>query len=59
LFAITGNSPPYFLSEYRHRDYFQYLAALPPSDIEFKVNASREMSAEVQAEEQKVTFNTQ
>jgi hypothetical protein len=43
------------LSEYKHRDYFKFLAALPPADHEFHTNASKEMSAEVQAEEKKVS----
>jgi hypothetical protein len=55
LFAIDGTQPPYYLAEYKHRDYFKYLAAQPPADKEFSNNPSKEMSAEVQVEEKKVS----
>ncbi|KAK0397976.1 hypothetical protein QR680_002370 [Steinernema hermaphroditum] len=34
LFAINGTSSPYYLAEYPGRDYFSYLAALPPTDAQ-------------------------
>ncbi|KAI6233680.1 hypothetical protein M3Y99_00882400 [Aphelenchoides fujianensis] len=51
LFAIDGSTSPFFLSEYRHRDYFKYLAALPPSDRELKTNSSTERSNEMREKE--------
>ncbi|KAI6200841.1 hypothetical protein M3Y96_00777200 [Aphelenchoides besseyi] len=54
LFAIDGNSSPFFLSEYRHRDYFKYLAAVPPADKDLK-SESREHSNEMQEKEIETT----
>lgn len=34
LFAVNGTESPYFLTQYHGRDYFVYLAALPPTDAE-------------------------
>ncbi|TMS37573.1 hypothetical protein L596_004476 [Steinernema carpocapsae] len=36
LFAINGTSTPYFLTDYPGRDYFAYLAALPPTDAQIQ-----------------------
>ncbi|KAI6236009.1 hypothetical protein M3Y95_00112000 [Aphelenchoides besseyi] len=54
LFAIDGNSAPFFLSEYRHRDYFKYLAAVPPADKDLR-SESRERSNEMQEKEAETT----
>ncbi|VDL72451.1 unnamed protein product [Nippostrongylus brasiliensis] len=35
MFAVAGTSPPFVLVEYEGRDYFEYLAANPPSDVDF------------------------
>uniref|UniRef100_A0A914EN27 Apple domain-containing protein n=1 Tax=Acrobeloides nanus TaxID=290746 RepID=A0A914EN27_9BILA len=34
LFAVNGTEYPYYLVEYETRDYFDFLAALPPTDAE-------------------------
>ncbi|KAF7633874.1 Apple domain-containing protein [Meloidogyne graminicola] len=34
LFAVNGGDYPYNLLDYEGRDYFQYMPALPPTDIE-------------------------
>jgi len=34
LFAVNGTHHPYFLVEHPERDYFEYLAALPPTDAQ-------------------------
>ncbi|KAE9556137.1 hypothetical protein FO519_000625 [Halicephalobus sp. NKZ332] len=34
LFAVNGTERPFFLAQYHGRDYFVYLAALPPTDAE-------------------------
>ncbi|KAL3095263.1 hypothetical protein niasHS_007362 [Heterodera schachtii] len=34
LFAVNGTTSPYFLVDFKGRDYFDFLPALPPSDFQ-------------------------
>uniref|UniRef100_A0A914HZM5 Apple domain-containing protein n=1 Tax=Globodera rostochiensis TaxID=31243 RepID=A0A914HZM5_GLORO len=36
LFAVNGTTKPYFLVDFMGRDYFDFLAALPPTDSQLK-----------------------
>ncbi|KAH7730950.1 PAN domain containing protein [Aphelenchoides avenae] len=44
LFAVDGNSHPYFLTEYDGRDYFAYQAALPPTDAQLNGEKTKDES---------------
>uniref|UniRef100_A0A7E4VAX8 PAN domain-containing protein n=1 Tax=Panagrellus redivivus TaxID=6233 RepID=A0A7E4VAX8_PANRE len=45
LFAVNGTQYPYFLTQYHGRDYFVYLAALPPTDAQLTVEETTEAAA--------------
>ena len=54
LFAVNGTEKPYYLLDYQGRDYFEYMAALPPTDLEmlgFSKKAARD-SASVSYDQQ-------
>nr|CDJ86576.1 PAN-1 domain containing protein [Haemonchus contortus] len=50
MFAVAGVTSPFTLVEYEGRDYFEYLAAIPPSDDELTEASNLAMQERINSE---------